>query len=198
LVDTSLEDVERHNRYYARALDLMRNEILLHGQPRTPHPGWFARRRLRHGIRLLEAALALNPTSWQNRFWIGKAHQRLGEQEEAARWLMDAHRLAPDEPWPANEAGIAALELGQVKVAISLLRRFAAVGSNHSASEYNLGLALLLDQQPQVAREVLVAAARVSGGSLAENLLMIVDDVIAGRCTCPSSLAQVRQLLPRR
>ncbi len=69
-------EVERHNALYKRAHSLIRPYILIDGESRSARPGWFAKRHLRKGIDLFLQALAINPESWQNRFWLAKALQR--------------------------------------------------------------------------------------------------------------------------
>jgi Flp pilus assembly protein TadD len=140
---------------------------------------------------MLREAIQLNPNGWANRFWIGKALERLGEPHEAITWLMDALRIEPNQPTIAKEAANVAMELGDFNVAIAILRGAIDSHPNDGALHYNLGLAYLLSQRLTEARMALESASRLENHELTRRLLELTIEVTQGRRRRPTSLREV-------
>jgi tetratricopeptide (TPR) repeat protein len=187
------QDVAVYNAYYQRAVKLIRARILIDGERRPAFPGWFARRDLKKGIQLFEAALAIAPHKWECRFWIGKALQRLGDHRNALSWFSEASRQEPDNPTIAKEAANAALELGEADLAIAFLRPATTIASRDAALHYNLGLALLMSGRPREALEATSRSAALTADKMTAWLMGWIEDVLAGRRACPKSIGELRR-----
>jgi tetratricopeptide (TPR) repeat protein len=187
------EEADQHNALYKRAMSLIRSRIIIDGESRSATPSWFARRRLRQGIALFQEALRMNPDSWQNRFWIGKALQRLGDHNEAVTWFAEALRIEPDNAVIALEAANEALDLGQYEFAISLLRPAAQANPSHAVLQHNLGVAFLLSQRPREAVEAFNKSAALAVDPNTARLLDIAERVSRGERACPAYMADLRR-----
>ena len=180
--------IRRHNKLYGRGCSLIRKHVLIHGESRLAWPSWLARWRLRRGIALFQRALKINPDSWQSRFWIGKALQRLGDHGESMSWFADALRLDPTNTDIALEAGNEALQLGDYRLALAMIRPAAERYPEHAALQHNLGLAQLLGGQAQEAYESFSRAAAVRSDPLTANLVRTARLVLTGERPHPRTL----------
>lgn len=186
-------EIERHNNLYHRACALIRPHILIDGEARYARPGWLARWRLRKGIELFHRALRINPNSWQSRFWIAKALQRLGDHKESMSWFSDALRLDPANSSIAKEAANEALALGDHHLAVALVRPAAELNPNDATLQHNLGLALLLSGQVREARQAFARAATRQSDQLTVRLLQLTEIVLRGERPCPRTLDDVQR-----
>ena len=86
------------------------------------------------------------------------------------------------------------MALGEIKLALALLRQPAMSHPTDSALQHNLGLAYLLAASPREARDHLRKALTIQPHEATVRLLSIAEDVIAGRASCPHSLEEVERL----
>jgi tetratricopeptide (TPR) repeat protein len=186
-------EIERHNALYRRAYSLIRPHIFIDGESRSARPGWFARRRLRKGIALFHRALRINPNSWQSRFWVAKALQRLGDHRESMSWFSDALRLDEANGRVANEAAVEALQVGDSKLALALVRPAAQLNPDDAALQHNLGLALLLCGRVAEAHQAFTRAAAHQSDRTAARLVALTELVLRGERPCPRTLTDVQQ-----
>jgi tetratricopeptide (TPR) repeat protein len=186
-------EIERHNELYRRACSLIRRHILIDGEVRFARPGWLAKWRLRKGIALFHRALRINPNSWQNRFWIAKALQRLGDHRQAISWFSDALRVDPANSSIAKEAANEALQLGDNQLALALVRPAAEQNPDDPALQHNLGLALLLSGKLQEAHQTFSRAAALQSDPLTARLLELTEQVLRGERACPQTLDDVQR-----
>jgi tetratricopeptide (TPR) repeat protein len=186
-------EIERHNALYRRAYSLIRPHIFIDGESRSARPGWFARRHLRKGIALLHRALRINPNSWQSRFWVAKALQRLGDHRESMSWFSDALRLDEANSNIAKEAVVEALQVGDYKVALALVRPAAQQNPDDAALQHNLGLALLLCGRVADAHQAFTRAAAQQSDQLTARLVTLTELVLRGERPCPRTLNDMQQ-----
>ena len=186
-------EIERHNALYRRAYSLIRPHIFIDGESRSVRPGWFAKRRLRKGIALLQRALRINPGSWQSRFWIGKALQRLGDHRESFSWFSDALRLDQANDSIAKEVAIEALQVGEYPLALTLVRPAAQQNPDDAALQHNFGLALLLCGQVGDAHQVFTRALARQSDQVTARLVKLTELVLQGERTCPRTLNDVQR-----
>ena len=186
-------EIQSHNALYRRAYSLIRPHIFIGGESRSARPGWFARRSLKKGIALFQCALGINPNSWQSRFWIAKALQRLGEHQESMSWFADALRLDEANEGIAKEAGVEALEVGDYKLALAIVRPAAERNPDDAALQHNLGLALLLCGRVAEAHQAFNRAAAHHSDSVTSRLVTLTELVLRGERLCPRRLTDIQQ-----
>jgi tetratricopeptide (TPR) repeat protein len=191
-------EATRHNQLYEEALGLVEREILVDGRSQSTLPGFFAGRRLRKGLRLLDEVLRLNPDNGAAAFLVGKVHQRLGEFAAALPMLLKAHRTDPSFSAYAREAGIVASELGQYPLAIALTEAALRLRPDDGSLHVNLGLMYLLSgAAPEAARSFERAIALEPEHARTPRLLAVARAVQAGSIPCPTTEAELQRAVRR-
>jgi tetratricopeptide (TPR) repeat protein len=184
--------MQRHVELLRQAIEIIRKDLVFDQQPRKAKVGWFARRRLRKGARLLEDAVLLTHDRYEPRWWLGKIHQRLGDHDKALKWFLEARRLEPEKPSVALESGNEALEVGDNELAVHEFGQFAAVpGRTQAALLHNLGVALLLTGRTAEAHGALTQSASLLADVRASRMLNAVEDVRAGRRPGPRHVREL-------
>jgi Flp pilus assembly protein TadD len=150
---TGLGEAEVLLRKYGDALAHSRKAAELSGE----RPDLEARARRNAGVALLltdrseeakrelEAAVALDPTSWRAWSVLGRAHDAHGAWEEARVAHEKALALAPHEGAVLNNFGMSRLSAGDQDEAAALFVRALEASPDLAAAETNLRLALALD-----------------------------------------------------
>src|SRR5438128_168267 len=107
------EERAEHADLFAKAAEVIKDEIPLHERPNMPRPGWLLRRKLKRAISLFQRVLELNPNNWSALWLIGKVHQRLGDKLAALASFERAYHINPRQPDVAREASMSAMDIGR-------------------------------------------------------------------------------------
>ncbi len=186
------EQIERHNQLYGKACELIHGRLLLDGQMEQARPGWLDRHRLRKAAGLFREALDLNPSGWQSMLFIGKVHQRLGENENALEWMVHANQIVPDNVSVAKELGLTAGRLGKHDLAIQIMEVVANSDKSDASLYTNLGVTYLLSGRAPDARIAFKRALDLEpDNGTTPKLLQLASDVAAGRTVCPTTETEI-------
>jgi tetratricopeptide (TPR) repeat protein len=192
----SPNEIETHNNLYQKAWDCLKGNIILDDVPHSSL-GFFARRRVRSGIKLFEQALQINPSNWQAMFGIAKAYQGLDKLEEALSWFHRAFAIDTTNQSLAKEVGGTAGRLSRHTEAIAAMERIDA--ANRDASLHsNLGLSYLMTGRVEDAEQSFRRAVEAEPShDTTRKLLKLAEDVGAKRCACPRTESEIIELIGR-
>ncbi|MGJ8678301.1 MAG: tetratricopeptide repeat protein [Akkermansiaceae bacterium] len=140
--------IERHNALYDKAWSMVEGELLIDGIPESGSLGFFLKRRLNKAIKIFEEVIEINSMNWNAMFGIAKIYQRFGETETSYNWMLKAREFAPDHPSLAKETAVTASNLGMHDKAIEIMREAISARPDDAALHSNLGLSLLLSDNP--------------------------------------------------
>jgi tetratricopeptide (TPR) repeat protein len=151
--------------------------------------GFFEKRRVAKGVRLLEQVLQVVPDDWSTLWVAGMSVRALGEHRRALDFLRRAYQNNPRHRDVGREYAGQCLILGEkaegVRVSRDLCERFPADAGLRS----NLALALLLggdlDEALDVAHD---AHNREPSDAITKNLIGYIEAVKAGRKPRPAKL----------
>jgi tetratricopeptide (TPR) repeat protein len=133
-----------HNKLFADASALIKDQIPLYDRRPLPRPGWFLRRRLKRALSLYERVLGLAPENWSAMWLIGKVHQRLGDRTAALSWFERAYQVNPSQPDVAREASLCAMDIGRGDAAVAYAHRATQIEPESAGLHANLALAYVL------------------------------------------------------
>ena len=157
-----------------------------------PEPGFFEKRRLLKGVRLLEQAAVVEPPYGAASLFAAKVYERLGRNKESLRWMRKAQSVAPDNMIVALELGGVLSKLGLHTEAVAVLTEAAKQNPHDPRVHSNLGVSLLLsgDAKASVAAfSTLVALEPNQQTNI--RLLNLAVAVHEGRESQPMSEAQI-------
>jgi tetratricopeptide (TPR) repeat protein len=176
----SNEQMNEHNRLYETAVSLIRDEILIHNAARGP-VGFLARRKLNRAIRLLTRVIEIREANWSAMWMIGKAYQRLGNQETALGWFSRALQIDSSNPNVSREATVCALELGHGQKAVAYALTALEANPVDVGLTANLALAYLIAGDSDLAQEKATeAVARDPQDAISQRVLRMIGEVRAG------------------
>jgi len=185
-------EAAEYTEAYQRGSDLLEKHSDLQDQESVPSEGREA--ELQEGIRLLQKAVAILPTSWPAHWLIGKGHQALGDHQRAYEAFREAARLSQKNADVARELSLECLHLGRHAEAVTAARLAMQITRSDPGLQANLALALLLagdiDEALDQAEQ---AAARSPEDEINRNLLAIIREVKEGRRRQPATLAEVEE-----
>ena len=147
------DEIARHNALYERGWDLTRGEMHLAEGGAGRRVGWFGRRKLKTAIECFQQALHINPDGWPSMWALGKIYQRLGEHATSLQWFERAHELNPAQPDVAREGGLAAMDVGDSRVAVRLCSAAVSIDPGDAGLVANLALAHVLNGNDAMALE---------------------------------------------
>ena len=187
------EQSARHNTLYKEGVGLIEGELVLGNfGPRVPKPGWFLRRRLRKAIRCFVQVVEINPANWNAMWLMGKVYHRLDDREESLHWFREAHRINPEQPDVAREAGIAALDLGEGNLGLEFCKAAVAMAPNDPGLVANLALAYLISGDVKQAKETAqLAVERNPKDIVSQNVLKLIEKVASGARRIPNSMREL-------
>ncbi|MFZ0700525.1 MAG: tetratricopeptide repeat protein [Candidatus Acidiferrales bacterium] len=136
--------LEEHNRLYKEAVEIVGSEIIIDGHPQAPESSSSVRSKLDNALQLFSRVIDLNPDNWSAMWFVGKIHQRYGDQSAALEWFARAHDLSAGQVDVLREASLCAMELGRSKEAISYASSALRVRPGDAGLQANLALAFLL------------------------------------------------------
>jgi tetratricopeptide (TPR) repeat protein len=138
------EEAEEHDRVFREAVNLVKEEILVHPQLLSPEVNSFVRSKLQRGLKLLGRALELNPRNWPAMWFAGKIYQRLGEYSIAFQWFIRALEINPLQADVEREASLCAMSLGFSDDSISHASSALKLQPSDPGLHSNLAFAYLL------------------------------------------------------
>lgn len=189
------EQIVRFNKLYEKANNMISGLLILDGRTNFKN-GFFAKRKLKKAIELLELALKIYPENWQSMFAIAKAHQSLGDLETALTWLQNANQYEPENPSIAKEIGLCAGKLGKHNIAIQYMEAISKLSPNTIGLHVNLGLSYLMLNQLDSAKTSFNQAILVEPNSNTnKRLLALVENVISGKIPCPKSEKEIQKFI---
>jgi tetratricopeptide (TPR) repeat protein len=110
------DEAAEYTEVYKKGSDLLSRHMDLHD--RKPTLSGTREAELREGIRLLQRAVAILPTSWPAHWLIGKGYQALGDHERAYGAFRQAARVNQDNPDVPRELCLECLRLGKYAEAV--------------------------------------------------------------------------------
>lgn len=186
-------DSHRRDRLLRHAFALSTPRLLFDEQPRSERLTIWDRFQLARAAAILRRLQLLEKMDFRLPLLLGKIHQRLGNHRKSMELFLNALRLAPRETAICKDAAVAAMELGDLDRSIAILKEAVAVRQDDAVLHYNLALALLLAGEAEQARDSVMTSARLQARSMTEWLMALTEEVLAGRRSCPKTLAEVRR-----
>lgn len=181
----------RHNELYERALTLAREAKVFELLP-PAKVGWFASRRIAKAIALFDQALEIVPSNWTAHWMRAKCLQAQGSFDESLAGFSQAWLLNPGNSDIAREAGISATEAGKLDVAIYYAQEALKLKPNDAGLRTNLAMAYLFAGNLDAATvEVTAAVAAAPNDSISRMVLLLVNEVAAGRMQRPTRTGDI-------
>jgi tetratricopeptide (TPR) repeat protein len=188
------EEIQRHDERYNAGYELVKDLVFSARGPYPPDSP--ARGQLREAIRCFEEALAIVPANWQALLLMGKAHQCLGEYEQALAALLRAHECEPTQLMVAVETGAAAGRVGRHDVAVRVMEAAAREHPDDPRLPFNLGISYLFLGDFAAARRALERAVALEPDQdVNKGLLDLLGEVEAGKRPCPKSEEEIAKAL---
>jgi tetratricopeptide (TPR) repeat protein len=192
--DASQGTNPRYDAAFRRGCALSESRITLAGGPPGPVT-WFGKWRLRQAVGCFKEALRLEPNSWPAMWFLGKIHQRLGNHPEALDWLRRSHALNPEQPDVAREAGLEALEVGELTAAKAFFEAAMRANPTDHGHQANLALAqLLLGDLPAASASVEASLSIAPDDPISQLLASVVEKVRNGDVPPPRSIVELKRL----
>jgi tetratricopeptide (TPR) repeat protein len=192
-MSTQLTDneIDRFNALYDKGCKLQKDLVILDGSPKRK-PGFLGRRKLKESIQSFKEALAIHPASWPSMFFIGKAHQALGDLDSALSWFVKASKAEPENPSVAKEAGLCAARLDKHLAAIRFMKPAASANPGDAGLQCNIGLSYLMSEQVEEAIASFSQAVKADpGNKMNQRLLELAEAVAREEIPCPRSEAEI-------
>jgi len=190
-VESSPKTLE-HNRLYKEGSDLISPYMQLVNRDSLPGDSPMARERLERGIDLLNQAISINPANWAAHWIVGKAHQVLGDSENACEAFGKSFALQKGNPDVAREYMFECLNLGRAAKGIAAARQAVTTKPDDAGLIANLALALLIGGKlDEAADTVHKALAIAPTDQISHNLKEMIADVQAGHRAQPSNMAEL-------
>jgi len=149
------------------------------------------RRDLEEGIARLEAVVRADSQHWQASWFIGKAHQALGNRLAAYGAFKSAYLIEKNNPDVASEYGLSCIDLGRGTDGIAALQRAIKLSPSVPGLHANLALAYLVANRN---REALDSADRAitmaPSDEVSRAVRALVMQVIEGKRPQPKSGAE--------
>jgi Flp pilus assembly protein TadD len=157
-----------------------------------PKPGFFEKRRLLKGVRLLEQAANVEPPYGAASLFAAKVYERLGHNEESLRWMRKAQLVAPDNLIVALELGGVLSKQGLHTEAVAVLAKAVELGPNDPRVHSNLGVSLLLSGDAKGSIAIFKTLVALEPDKpINKRLLNLAVEVCEGRKTQPTSEAEI-------
>ena len=176
-----------HNMLYRRATTLIKHHIF----PNEDEDFLTDSQEdydLDEGVRLLNRVLELEPSNWAALFFKGKAHQTIGQREQAYRAFKDAYLLQDSHVDILRELCCECLALSHLDEAVKYARLAVTAEPNDAGLHSNLALALLLLGDTSASAEAAYALQLAPDDLICQNVLRIVTDIESGRIPRPNRL----------
>jgi len=186
--------LEEHNRLFKEAVQVAGNEIIIQGHPSVSEPSSAVRSKLDHALHLFSRVIELNPSNWSAMWYVGKIHQRSGDQSAALEWFARAHNLNAGQVDVLREASLCAMELGRSKEAISYATSALNLRPRDAGLQSNLALAFLLAGRLDEAKQsVERATVEDPTDPIAKTLSQMIEHFITASWVRPPSTTKELQ-----
>lgn len=171
---------------FEKAAEMVRPFLSSTGIP--PELGFFDRRRLRKGIRALEAeAEHDNDGSWRVWWFLGMARRSNRDPEGAYEAFKRAYDVNPTIDAVGREYAGQCMALGKGKEAVAVSLRNCELHPDEAALRSNLALAHLIAGDVERARnDVRRAQALEPDDEITQALARVIEDVRAGKRERPT------------
>lgn len=161
--------------------------------------GRLARRDIGKAVSALDQALELDAGHWQSHWLRAKCLQALGQFDESLEGFSKAWLLNPSHGDTAREAGISATEAGKLDVAVYYAHEALKLKPDDAGLRANLAMAYLYAGNLDAAtREASVAVQAQPADMISRAVLVLVQEVSAGRMPRPTRSGDIDQALLRR
>jgi tetratricopeptide (TPR) repeat protein len=192
--------LEEHNRLYEEAVQIATSEIIIQGHRRLPEPGSSVRSKLDHALQLFSRVIDLNSDNWSAMWFVGKIHQRYGDQSAALEWFARAHNLNSKQVDVLREASLCAMELGRSKEAISYASSALDLRPSDAGLQSNLALAFLLAGRLDEAKQSIKGATvEAPADPIVKTLSQMIEHfVVASWLRPPSTTKELLTYWARR
>jgi tetratricopeptide (TPR) repeat protein len=181
-----------HDRLYQEASQLIKPYMQLVGAQVQSADKPEAKQHLARGIELMRQAVAIIPANWAAWWIVGKAHQALGDSQQACDAFAKAFRLNKAHVDVTREYMYECLNLGNPDKGIPLARYALALQPDDAGLTANLALALLLGGKvDDAAQTIEQALALLPDDEISVNLRRDIAAVQSGRKHQPKCIADL-------
>lgn len=182
---------EEHNRLWRAACDIA-DEQKAYALVPPFKPGFWAARKMRKAISLLDRAVALHPGSAPSLWMQGKFLQLLGDFDASLDRLAKACLIDPNNASFAREAGISATEAGKLDVAVFYAQEALKATPGDAGLRTNLAIAHLFAGNIAAAEfEIKGAHAGEPDDPVTYSVWLLVREVAAGRMRRPTKTSEI-------
>ncbi len=189
------EQIEEHNRTFNQAVQLVENEIILHGR-QYPSLQPSVRLRLDQALRMFARVLEINPRNWGAMWMIGKVYQRFGDPSTALTWFVRAHGIEPSQHDVAREASLCAMAVGRPEEAIEYAQSALRSQPSNSSLHANLAVAFLLAGRLDEARAAIDKAMMGDPADpISQTVRRMIDYFIASGRRPPNTVEALEEYL---
>lgn len=182
----------QHDQLYKEGCDLISPFMKIVNREAHPADSPTARETLQRGIELLNRAISILPSNWSAYWIIGKAHQALGNSEDACNAFGKAYGLHKENADVSREYMIECLKLGRADQGVAAARHAVFLKKDNAGLLANLGLALLIAGKLEEAAATISKAIELApNDNIARNLKQAIFEVQSGRRSQPTTLADL-------
>ncbi len=190
------EKIEKHNKLYGQACELVENELQLDGKDLSTPLGFFLKRRFNKALVLFEEVLRINPENWAAMFFMAKIFHRLNNKERAYEFMIQAHQGDSSVSGFAREAGLIAFQLGKFEDGVQLTQAAISTSPNEGSLYSNLGFGQLLAGNLDDAVHAFERADELEPNHpVTPRLLALAVEVRSGTRPVPKSEGDISRLL---
>ncbi|KQZ42601.1 tetratricopeptide repeat protein [Duganella sp. Root1480D1] len=158
---------------------------------REPALDAVRRRALEEGIARLEAVVRADRQHWQASWFIGKAHQALGNRSDAYGAFKTAYSIEQNNPDVASEYGLSCIDVGQGTDGVAALQRAIKLAPSVPELHANLALAYLVANRNKQALDSVDRAITMDpSDKVSRAVRALVMQVIEGTRPQPKSGAE--------
>jgi tetratricopeptide (TPR) repeat protein len=182
---------EKHNELFRRASEIYDTENVRDLLP-PASAGWLASRRIGKAVTLLDEVIKIAPNNGTAHWLRAKFLQAVGKYEDSLDGFSKAWLIKPGDIDTAREAGISAMEVGKVDVALYFAREALRLSPNNNGLRANIAMFLLFAGDIDSAiKEINTAAVAEPNDPITQAVQVLVQEVEAGRMRRPTRSREI-------
>lgn len=194
LDDSLMEESPRfieHNDLFEQGCELIKPYMQL--SDRAAKESKDSEQELRKGIELLNRAAEIHPGNWSAFWMIGKAHQALGDSDNAFEAFGKSYGINRYHADIAREYMFECLNLGHGEKAVAAANRAVSSDPENAGLVSNLALAHLIAGNLDRATEAVERAIAMDlSDSISQNLRTVIEEVKSKKRPQPTRMADLQ------
>lgn len=173
------------NSHFEQGCDLAEPFFIIKGQPNKTI-NFFTKRKVNKALKHFEKCLELIPNHWQTKWMLGKLYQVMGEHSMALSLFTEATNVENPNIDVIREASIAAMDAGNVELAVQFSAQALEIEPNDSELICNHAINLMIFKEDEKAIEFIKKAISIdSKDDITQNAYNLILSVSEGKIARP-------------